>query len=100
MHFYREYGCDTLITEKKYLKLKEKEEANIKEEFKDIEPEETDFFDCYLYQYYTTYEVWNFTEEEKEKLWKRYLDDLINQELENWEENWEQFWLEEEEEEE
>lgn len=88
---------DVVITEQAYLKKRDEREEEILEEFSDISPEETDFFYDMNYRY-TALEIWNMSEEEKEKIWQDYAEELIEEALKDWESEWEELSLEVEEE--
>lgn len=88
---------DVVITEQTYLKKRAEREEEILEEFSDISPEETDFFYDMNYRY-TALEIWNMSEEEKEKIWQDYAKELIEEALKDWESDWEELSLEVEEE--
>ena len=88
---------DVLVTEKAYLKKCADKEAEILKEFSDISPEETDFFYDMNYRY-TALEIWNMSEEEKEKIWRDYAEELVEHALKDWESEWEELILEVEEE--
>ena len=98
MRVYRhDDNPDIVITEEAYRKKRADKEADILEEFSDISPEETDFF-CDIGYRYTALEIWDMTEEEKEKIWREYVVELIEEALKDWEAEWEELTLEEEEE--
>lgn len=88
---------DVLVTEKTYLKKHADKEAELLEKFFDISVEETRFFDDMDYRY-SAFDIWNMTEEEKEKIWQEYIVELIDEALKDWESLWEELTLEEEEE--
>lgn len=88
---------DVMITEGAYLKKRAEREEEILEEFSDISPEETEFFYDMDYRY-TAFEIWNMSEEEKEKIWQGYVKELIEDALKDWESGWEELSLEVEEE--
>lgn len=67
------------------------------EKFSDISVEETRFFDDMDYRY-SAFDIWNMTEEEKEKIWQEYIVELIEEALKDWKSEWEEFTLEKEEE--
>lgn len=98
MRVYRhDNNPDVVITEEAYRKKRADKEADILEEFSDISPEETDFF-CDMNYRYTALEIWDMTEEEKEKIWREYVVELIEEALKDWEAEWEELTLEVEEE--
>ena len=88
---------DVVITEQAYLKKRAEREAEISEEFSEVSPGETDFFNDMYYRY-TTLEIWDMSEEEKEKIWQDYVKELIEEALRDWESEWEELSLEVEEE--
>lgn len=98
MRVYRhDDNPDVVITEEAYRKKRADKEADILEEFSDISPEETDFFYDMNYRY-TALEIWNMSEEEKEKIWRDYAEELVEHALKDWESEWEELSLEVEEE--
>lgn len=97
MRVYRhDDNPDVVITEKAYLKKCAEREAEILKEFSDISPEETDFFYDMNYRY-TALEIWNMSEEEKEKIWQDYKKELIEEAMKDLESGWEELTLEVEE---
>lgn len=88
---------DVLVTEKVYLKKRAEREAEILEEFSNISPEETNFFDDMDYRY-TALEIWDMSEKEKGEIWQDYVKKLAEEALDDWESEWEEFTIEVEEE--
>ena len=82
-----------VITENAYLKKRAEKEAELLEKFSDVSPEETRFFDDMDYRY-SAFDIWHMTEEQKEKIWQDYIEELIDDAMKDWESLWAELTLE------